>query len=261
MLNIAIAVVACISIHEILVATKFINNRSVVISSFLFTAFLQFIPAFPEAQWMRLIALSSVVYFMVLFITLLASHNKMNVERIGLAMMVTAMIAFPFYSMNYMYWKSPYDGDARYRLVGQALVIGCFLISWMTDTFAYFTGMLFGKHKMAPTISPKKTWEGAIGGFIGCVLSVCLIAYLCTNTFQISNLEVNFVNLIIVTMISSVVSMIGDLSFSIIKRCFDIKDFGNIMPGHGGVLDRFDSVIFVCPVVCIMNIYMPIIIK
>ena len=99
-----------------------------------------------------------------------------------------------------------------------------------------------------------------IGIYIFSIGMVSLIAYLLTGPMHLTSLKVHWVNLLIITAISCVVSVIGDLSFSIIKRCFGVKDYGNIMPGHGGVLDRFDSVIFVSPVVCILNMYMPIII-
>ncbi len=258
-LNIAVAAVACISLYEILVATKLIKSVSIGIISFAVTAFIQFIPLFDENLWLKLMSICVVAYFIVFFTTMLAKHDTIDVSRLSLAMMTTALIAFPFYSISYLYWKNPFD-TGEFHNIGQALVIFCFTISWMTDAAAYFTGRLFGKHKLCPTISPKKTVEGAVGGVIFGVALTCLAAYLLTGPLAIVSFDVNWVNLLVISLICSPISMIGDLSFSMIKRSFDIKDFGNIMPGHGGVLDRFDSVIFVAPVVCVMNIYMPIIV-
>lgn len=259
LLNAAIAVVACMSLYELLVATGFMENKGIVVTSFAATAFLQFIPSFPEQIWIRLFAGCGLVYFIALFVILLASHKRMKIERLGLAMMVTVIIAIPFFSMIYLYWKNPYD-TGEFHYVGQALVVLCFLLSWFTDAGAYFVGTLCGKHKLAPSISPNKTVEGVIGGFVTCIALVSLVAYLCTGPLKLTNFDVNWVNLLIMTVVCSVLSVVGDLSFSIIKRCFSIKDFGNIMPGHGGVLDRFDSVIFVSPVVCMMNMIAPVII-
>ena len=260
LLNIVLAVIACMALYEVLAATKFISNKGIVVTSFAATALILFIPAFPREWWTRLFAACGAAYFIALFAVLLASNDKSNVERIGLASMVTEIIALPFYSLLYMYWQSPYDTD-KFRYVGQALVIYVLAVSWLADTGALFAGMLFGKHKLAPKISPKKTVEGMIGGFVFSMGMVSLIAYLLTGPLHLTPLKVHWANLLIITAISCIVSVIGDLSFSIIKRCFDVKDYGNIMPGHGGVLDRFDSVIFVSPVVCILNMYMPIIIR
>lgn len=113
------------------------------------------------------------------------------------------------------------------------------LITTMTDTFAYFTGRLIGKHKMCPSVSPNKTWEGFIGGLVfGTIISV--VFYVCAFDFTGSVFL-----LVLVSMLLSVVGQLGDLVFSSIKRHYKIKDYGNIMPGHGGVLDRLDSLLFV----------------
>ena len=120
-----------------------------------------------------------------------------------------------------------------------AMLIYLILITTMTDTFAYLTGMLIGKHKLLESISPKKTWEGTIGGtvfgtFISTVFYVTVI-----------NPEINLVIIILVSAFLCLVASLGDLVFSAIKRYYGKKDFSNIMPGHGGILDRLDSIIFV----------------
>ena len=119
------------------------------------------------------------------------------------------------------------------------LLIYLFLISIMTDTYAYITGMLIGKHKMISEISPKKTWEGMIGGTVVGVF----IATLFYHNFIDNSLQLYI--LIMITLFLSILGQFGDLTFSAIKRYFNKKDFPNIMPGHGGVLDRFDSILFI----------------
>ena len=122
-----------------------------------------------------------------------------------------------------------------------------FLCSWISDTCAYFTGVAFGKHQMAPKLSPKKSVEGAIGGIMGSTLLTALYVYLLRNTMQITTREILLFGLF--AGIGAVISMIGDLAASAIKRNYDIKDYGRLIPGHGGILDRFDSVIITAPMI------------
>lgn len=124
-------------------------------------------------------------------------------------------------------------------------------VAWMSDTGAYFSGKMFGKNKLCPEISPKKTIEGFFGGIVVCVISLVLIAFIFNNFIFASKCQINYVWIIIIGLIGSPISAFGDLCFSMIKRRCKVKDFGNLMPGHGGVLDRFDSVIFTVPFVYI----------
>lgn len=167
------------------------------------------------------------------------------------------------------------------RLMGVRFIVYLFLITLTTDIFAYFFGMLFGKHKMIERISPKKTWEGAIGGTIVGTLVATLFAFLYGNLFSgnlntgdfktifsvFSGVEetspvAQFIVIFIVTLFASIAGQIGDLVASRFKRTYDIKDFGNIFPGHGGVLDRFDSSILVAMVLLsaflIVGVFFPI---
>jgi phosphatidate cytidylyltransferase len=123
-----------------------------------------------------------------------------------------------------------------------------FIGAWVTDTFAYFTGMLFGKHKLIPAVSPKKTVEGAIGGTVFCIAFFVGFGAI-VNHFTDS--QINLVLIAFAGLLSALVSMIGDLSMSVIKRTYGIKDYGTIFPGHGGVLDRFDSILAVAVVMAI----------
>lgn len=122
------------------------------------------------------------------------------------------------------------------------LVIVCY--AWATDVFAYLVGMCIGKHKLIPKISPKKTIEGSLGGIVFSLIISLLAMYIYQN---ITGCTVNYAIVVIYTLLCSVIGQIGDLSFSYIKRSYEIKDFGNLLPGHGGVLDRLDSLIFLAP--------------
>lgn len=131
---------------------------------------------------------------------------------------------------------------------GQYLYLLVFIGAWVTDTFAYFTGILFGRHKLNPEISPKKTVEGSIGGVVFCVAGFCLFGWIVRLSVGITP---RYWVLALLGLLCGLVSQIGDLITSLIKRERGIKDFGNVFPGHGGVLDRFDSVLSVAPVLLI----------
>lgn len=122
-----------------------------------------------------------------------------------------------------------------------------FISSWICDTCAYVVGMLFGKHKLAPILSPKKSIEGALGGIAGSALVGAFYGYFVVEP-AISEQQVTWVFLLI-SMVGAVISQVGDLAASAIKRNHDIKDYGKLIPGHGGVMDRFDSVIFTAPMI------------
>lgn len=125
-----------------------------------------------------------------------------------------------------------------------------FISSWICDTCAYITGMLFGKHKLSPRLSPKKSIEGAIGGVIGSALVGALYGYFIVEPV-IREQQVTWA-FVLISAAGAVVSQIGDLAASAIKRNHDIKDYGKLIPGHGGVMDRFDSVIFTAPMIYLL---------
>lgn len=126
---------------------------------------------------------------------------------------------------------------------GVFLVFLIFICSWGCDTCAYCVGKLIGKHKMSPVLSPKKSVEGAIGGVIGTGLITGIYSFFIFDSY------IAIIVMVIISMIAAVVSMFGDLTASAIKRFYDIKDYGKLIPGHGGILDRFDSVIIVAPII------------
>jgi phosphatidate cytidylyltransferase len=122
------------------------------------------------------------------------------------------------------------------------LTIVCF--AWCNDIFAYLVGMCIGKHKLNPQISPKKTVEGSLGGIVFSMIATVVALIIYQNIFDCN---INYPLAVFYAFCCSVIGQIGDLSFSYIKRSYGIKDFGRLLPGHGGVLDRLDSLIFICP--------------
>jgi len=129
---------------------------------------------------------------------------------------------------------------------GKYLLIFTLFATWATDTFAYFTGLGLGKNKLCPRISPKKTVEGSIGGVVGSLVTGIVVGMVFTHSY---NLEIGYLHYTVISLLCGITSQIGDLSASSIKRFCNIKDFGRILPGHGGILDRFDSILFTVPVV------------
>ncbi len=181
------------------------------------------------------------LYVVALFLLMLFSNRTINIKHLG--ELLFGLVYIPYFLSHIIYIHSLDFG----RLYVWLVFIGAFL----TDTCAYFVGTYLGKHKLCPDISPKKTVEGAIGGVIGGGLSFVVYGII-VNTFFTSYLNGGSFNLILLFLlgvIASIVSQVGDLTASAIKRQFGIKDFGNIFPGHGGMLDRCDSIILVAPII------------
>ena len=129
---------------------------------------------------------------------------------------------------------------------GKFLVWLIFLCSWGCDTCAYCVGMLIGKHKMSPVLSPKKSVEGAVGGVVGAALLGAIYAAVVGSHLEAENPVITYA---IICAVGALISMVGDLAASAIKRNHNIKDYGTLIPGHGGIMDRFDSVIFTAPMI------------
>lgn len=173
-------------------------------------------------------------YSALLFLVLIFSNNKVPLEKLAVSLFSTVYIP---YLLSSIISLRRMDGGEYYIWL---LVVCAFL----TDTCAYFTGKAIGRHKLCPALSPNKTIEGAIGGIVGCGLSCMLFGLIIKSGFSV---DVNFVKLFFLGLICSVGAQLGDISASCIKRQYGIKDYGNLFPGHGGVLDRCDSIIFVAP--------------
>ena len=173
-----------------------------------------------------------------------------------LAVMAVYVFAFPKYraeQMMYLFFGFFYAGllfsyvyQVRQMVGGAFSVWLIFIAAWGSDVFAYCAGMLFGKHKAFPVLSPKKTWEGCIGGVIGAAVVAVIYCVAMNYWFHQSFSVAQFA---IVCGCGAAISQVGNLAASAMKRNNEIKDYGKLIPGHGGVLDRFDSVVFVAPIV------------
>ena len=181
----------------------------------------------------KLCFIVAVLYLVIVFALMIWSHGKIKFND---SMAVFVITAYIIAGTNSIIYVRDFDD------VGQYLYLLIFLGAWMTDIFAYFAGYLFGKHKLIPDVSPKKTIEGSIGGIIGCILTFIIYGLVIDIAFDRS---ANLLFLALMGFIASVVSQIGDLLMSVIKRHYGIKDYGKIFPGHGGMLDRLDSVLIV----------------
>lgn len=174
------------------------------------------------------------ILLVVLFCISMFSNGKYKMADISVTLFGIVYIAFLFSFVTLT--RNMRNGNIYVWLI--------FVGACATDTFAFFTGITIGKIKIIPKISPKKSLEGCIGGVIGCVL-----AMLAFGSIFKAELGVPLIHFAVIGLLCGVISQIGDWSASSIKRAVGIKDFGNIMPGHGGVLDRLDSILFVAPVV------------
>lgn len=176
-------------------------------------------------------------FLIVLMFVYVLSYPKYDAKQLMAA----------FFGMFYVGIMLSYVYQIRTLNNGLYLAFLVFLCSWGCDTCAYCVGVLIGKHKMAPKLSPKKSIEGAIGGVLGSALLTALYCSIFSSKMNIDAEEI--VILSIIAAIAGLISMIGDLCASAIKRNYDIKDYGHLIPGHGGILDRFDSMIITAPII------------
>ncbi|MDE7389484.1 MAG: phosphatidate cytidylyltransferase [Lachnospiraceae bacterium] len=189
------------------------------------------------------------LFFVAIFLAMIFDNEKMPFSDLAYAVVVTFMCTFGLWTVVYMF------DSCENAKMGLFYVVTALSTPWLADGGAYFGGSLFGKRKLCPKISPKKTVEGAVAGVVlGAVLS--LLVGVVFNTFVFADnptVQVSLLPLALYGLAGSLISIVGDLSFSLIKRNSGIKDFGDLMPGHGGMLDRFDSVIFSAPLLLFFN--------
>ena len=255
----ACSLLAAVAVYELLNNTGIMKQKSLLFISMAFAA--AEIPLYCYVNSIRYQPVSSDDYIQLLirylpllvlgfYVLCLLVHIalpciKVTLESAQYAFLLTLYATVGFGSIALM---------RQVRNIGWWLVVLVLVIAWTSDTGAYFVGSLIGKHKMAPKTSPKKSWEGFFGGWIISVLCAVLVFIL---RFEIENTygENVFYTLYLflpVAFVLAPLSVCGDLLASVIKRKCSIKDYGNIMPGHGGVMDRFDSVIFIAPLLCLI---------
>ena len=189
-----------------------------------------------------LVVMLAIAFLIVLMMIYVFTYPKYRSEHVMLA----------FFGMFYVAFMLSYVYQIRMLPQGAFIVWLVFLCSWGSDTCAYCVGMLLGKHKMAPKLSPKKSIEGAVGGVVGAALLGA--AYAAIINRVVSGTDASVLQYAIICAVGALISMVGDLAASAIKRNHDIKDYGNLIPGHGGILDRFDSVIFTAPIIYYMAV-------
>ena len=166
---------------------------------------------------------------------------------------VAGQVMTVFFGVIYVAVMLSFVYQTRCLPDGMVMVWLIFLSSWGCDTCAYCVGMLIGKHKMAPILSPKKSVEGGVGGVVGAALLGAIFAA-CMNHFACA--DVSPMLCAVICGVGGAISQIGDLSASAIKRNHEIKDYGKLIPGHGGILDRFDSVIFTAPIIYYLTLWL-----
>ena len=165
----------------------------------------------------------------------------------------TEQLLAAFFGVFYVAVMLSFVYRTRMLPMGTYTVWLIFLCSWGCDTCAYCVGVLIGKHKMAPKLSPKKSIEGAVGGVVGAALLAVIYGFVFKDAMGCTTQTIWFMAGI--CAVGALISMVGDLTASAIKRNYEIKDYGKLIPGHGGILDRFDSVIFTAPIIFYLALY------
>lgn len=245
-MSIPMGIIAAIAAYEIMRVSK-CKNKVLTVVSMIGAAVG---PAFVDFDLQQKIPVPTSVliigYVILLLLIMLKGYERTKFEHVALALF--GSLAIPgslgtFFEVRDLCVDYPQLFQRSHCVF---LILCAMYCAWMSDTWAYFVGRKLGKHKLAPRISPKKSVEGAIGGVVGTVI-FCVGTYLVCDHFFFVLDTVKIWMVAIVAVILSVLGMCGDLSASVIKRNFGEKDFGNLFPGHGGVLDRMDSFLVTMP--------------
>ena len=233
----ALAIIASAGTFELLRCAGLSSKYAVSVPAVLLVFLMLMLARGAEPLTIGLIALMFLLY---LLFVLIFSRKNCSASDISVTFFFTSYAAVSFSSILLI--RELENGEYLYLLV--------FIAAWVTDTFAYFTGKFLGRHKLMPVISPKKTIEGSIGGIIFCAGAFILYGYVISSIR--GGAVPDYLLLGLAGVVTSVVAQLGDLSASAIKRGYNIDDFGTIFPGHGGVIDRFDSVMAVGPFIFII---------
>ena len=245
-LNIAIALVSVLGVYEIISALGFTRNYMLLVPSLVFACMFPFFDFWTGRE------IAYFLYTVVIFAGLIFYHTDVTFREVGVIYSMTLMIPTALSTMIYL----RDFGDPH----GMFYVIIAISSAWISDVGGFFAGSLFGRHKLCPNISPKKTVEGAVGSFVLNIFAMLFFGYIFQAVYYANCVQVSFLSLFLIGFFGTILSILGDLSFSLIKRSCHIKDFSEIIPGHGGILDRFDSVIFEAPFVYLFVQFLPIVI-
>lgn len=241
---IAMAFIGIVGIYELLGCMNTRENKAISIPLYVIACIAPFAVRyygnviFANTDKLMLAFLVIVLYMLALWVFSYQKNQSIDMNSILASVFVSLYIIGAVASIVLV--RDAQGGEYYWYFI--------FIGAWITDIFAYFTGMLFGKHKLIEAVSPKKTVEGSIGGTVFCVIFFVIFGFIVNNILE---QQINLVLCALAGLLSAFVSQIGDLSMSVIKRTYGIKDFGKIFPGHGGVLDRFDSILAVAIVMAL----------
>lgn len=240
--EIAVAVLICICIYEALTCAGCVTKNKLILPSLIYGAlvplsFLMRDLLFPGRNPYYGVIIISFLYLVFLFIILMLNFNTTKFSEATVTMFITFVITC--FMSNLIFIRRINEHGFFYMVL---CIVCC---AWCTDIFAYLTGILIGKHRPFKIISPKKSVEGCIGGI---VFSVGFFLLFCLVYQKVTDAKIDWMLATVDALLCTVFAQIGDLSFSYIKRSYGVKDFGKILPGHGGFLDRMDSLIFIAPI-------------
>lgn len=245
-IRVLVAIIGVMAAYELLACGN-CKRPSLMIPTMLLACCLPFLYIGENAS---LLVVALMAYAMVTAIVQLACSKTLSLEKTAFTACVSLTVLLPLSSLAYI--RALPDHGLGYLFL-------TLIISWFSDMGAYFAGTFFGKHKLCEHISPKKTVEGLVGGIVSSVLFCLLGAWVYQLTSLDASAQISYWQVALLAVVATPVSVVGDLFCSVIKRHYQIKDFGNIFPGHGGILDRFDSVIFVAPIVSVWCTLLPMV--
>lgn len=240
-----LVVVLCVwAVMEFLSALKTVKSKGLHLCAILMAAAVPLVTWFFDSflSWRILVT----AFVLALFCVWMRDRENKTADFVGISSAFLTATVLPLFFSSIIRILSMENG--------RALLFMPFIAANVTDTFAFFIGSAFGKHKLAPYISPKKSVEGAVGGLVGCVCAFLLYGVILQSGFEMT---VNLWALALYGVVGSVAGMLGDLALSLVKREHQIKDYGNVLPGHGGLLDRFDSLLFAAPAIEILLCLLP----
>jgi len=242
-----IQLLAFVSTYEILRCIGLDKHKALAIPCYIVSILVPYFCRYSEKMYCGRMEIIFLIFFVLAFYMLSAGvfyRGKVDLSSIGTLLTMEMYVVFAVSSILLL-------RDMRF---GQYVYLLVFISAWVTDTGAYFVGKSLGRHKLIPEVSPKKTIEGAVGGFVVGVIGLVIYGAVIGS---ISYATPQYLYLAIAGGVMSLVSMLGDLIASLLKRHFGIKDFGWILPGHGGVLDRFDSVFATAPFLFFLYYFIP----
>lgn len=240
----AVAGASAFMMCELLTAKEFIKDYKIAIPCVLFCLIC------PLVSYMRFILVAFYLFMLCMFLIMVLNHKSISFYELAFCLTGATVINIGMSCITRLCAQN--DAFASFFMVV------CLAVPWMSDAGGYFAGTFFGRHKLCPEISPKKTVEGFFGGVVFCIAGALLTGFVFQSFFYPAA-QINYLSLSLIGVLASLTAVLGDLSFSLIKRSCHIKDYGSIFPGHGGMLDRCDSVIFTAPLILIIHQFIPVI--